>query len=97
VAIAACGGSGQVSILGSSFSSVNVTISGGYNLVFSTFEENVGNGRVNLTYSGSEIAPFFSITTGEVTFGNLTISLSSANKGSFVALTGFFFLPFSLS
>jgi hypothetical protein len=86
---------GEIDILGSSFSDGNVSIPAGISLVFSTFGENLGtSGKVNLTYSGSAVAPFFSVTTGEVTFANLTIIITSANKGPFLSLSGFFFFLF---
>jgi hypothetical protein len=76
--------SGNISIMGTSFAGENVVADANCNYIFTMDEQ---TSRPNLTYSGKAGLPFFSVTTGEVTFTNLTIVFSSANGGPFVSLT----------
>jgi hypothetical protein len=90
-AITACDGRGSVCVLGSSFSNGNVAIPAGSRLVFCTYFENIGtSGKSTLTYSATSTGTFFTVTTGQVTITNLTISFSSSstNERSFLSLTG---------
>jgi hypothetical protein len=89
---------GTIAIMGASFTNGNssnpgnVEIPAGSALVFTTS----GTGKISLIYGGNSTPfPFFTVTTGDVTFVNLTIMFSSANTGVFLLLQGFIIFAFN--
>jgi hypothetical protein len=84
------GNTGEISVLGSSFSNGDVMIVDGVLIRIMTYEETVESvGMSVLTYSleGSETA-FFTVDKSELRILNMSIVFGSVNKGPFVSLLG---------
>jgi hypothetical protein len=98
-AVAAAEGRGTVIIIGNTFTNGNSSNPGNGIIIpeESRFEFTTNSEvKASLMYYGTSLVPFFTVTTGEVTFSNLTIVFSSANMGEFLLLEGFIIFIFIL-
>jgi hypothetical protein len=93
-ALAVFGEAGNITVLGTTFSNGNVTISGERTVGVTTNPDGLPT-MVNLSYASSgSTAPYFAVAGSSVDFSLIRIMFNAVNKGPFVSIAGFFFFYF---